>query len=63
MNDRYFWRLPKRHYRRRIEAPVAADPAIVSASAVSLSTSALFASLMLHLEQKGILSAKDHREI
>lgn len=63
MNDRSFWRPSKRPYRRRIEPPVAADPAFVSASAVSLSTSALFASLMLQLEQKGILSADDQREI
>lgn len=63
MNDRAFWRPSKRPYRRRLEAPVGADPAFVSASAVSLSTSALFASLMLHLEQKGILSEQDHREI
>jgi hypothetical protein len=39
------------------------DPAFVSSSAISLSTSALFAALMLHLEQKGILSAQDQRAI
>jgi hypothetical protein len=63
MNNRSFWRPSKRPYRRRIEPPVAADPAFVSASAVSLSTSAVFASLMLQLEQEGILSAEDLQEI
>lgn len=60
--DRYFWKPPKRR-RRLYNLDLAGDPAFISASAVSLSTSALFASLMMHLEQKGILSAEDQRVI
>ena len=54
---------PKRHYLGRMKARVADDPAVVSASAVSLSTSALFAALMMHLEQKGILSVQEQRAV
>ncbi|NLS06345.1 hypothetical protein HGP14_23820 [Rhizobium sp. P32RR-XVIII] len=63
MNDRSFWKPSTPPYGRRIKAPAAADPAFLSASAVSLSTSALLASLIMHLEQKGVLSAQEQREI
>lgn len=48
---------------QNIDADVSLDPALVCSSAVSLSTSALFAALMLYLEQKGVLSTQDHQTI
>jgi hypothetical protein len=63
-NDRTHWGSSRRRQQSgAIGVEPIADPAFISSSAVSLSTSALFAALMLHLEQKGILSSEDQREI